>query len=249
MKSITVTDVKMALRVLYHGDLKLLMSEVIRRICSDEEYYGLERDLKEPFEAPDALIPVSIRPLRSSDISLLLKPRERCQRRMDLKEQIRRRSLILSDISTCYVAVTLQGEPCYMQWLIGWKDNEALSKYFGGGFPPLEKDEMLLEGAYTPASYRGLGIMPCVMAKLAEMGVASGARKVMTYVQKNNVAALKGCTRAGFFPFCVRTAQWRYFKRRLSFFPLLSSEMDRASKHLQPISDAKPVPSPMETVD
>ncbi len=215
-----VDEIEMGLRILQHGDFKLLINEIIRRFYSEDTYYGLRRDLYLPFESPPAKIPIAIRPARPSDIPKLLNSHEGFLRRMELKDYVTRISLVKSGIPTCYVAVTGQDEPCYMQWLIGPQENEDLLRHFRGGFPPLGPDEMLLEGAYTPGLYRGLGIMPCAMAKIAEQGNEFGARRIITYVRDDNDAALKGCKRAGFLPFTIRTAQWRSFKRRLNFIPL-----------------------------
>ncbi len=46
----------------------------------------------------------------------------------------------------------------------------------------LPPNEALLEGAYTPASHRGLGIMPAAMALIAEKAETIGARYVITFV-------------------------------------------------------------------
>ena len=69
-----------------------------------------------------------------------------------------------------------------------------------GGFPPLADGEALLENAYTPPAYRGLGVMAAAMAQIAERARDFGARKVLTFVATDNIASLKGCQRAGFYP-------------------------------------------------
>jgi RimJ/RimL family protein N-acetyltransferase len=92
-----------------------------------------------------------------------------------------------------------------------------LRAYFKGIFPRLAPDEALLEGAYTPAQYRGLGIMPAAMARIAEHGVAIGARWVVTFVSDDNIPSLKGCDRAGFSPFVRRVERWKGLRRTLTF--------------------------------
>ena len=57
-----------------------------------------------------------------------------------------------------------------------------------------------MENAYTPSRYRGLGIMSAAMAQIAERAVDFGASHVITFVDEDNVASLKGCQRAGFNP-------------------------------------------------
>lgn len=159
--------------------------------------YGLRRDLHVPLQRPDAKIPIEVRPLAESDLDSLLS-----MQRNDHAEKLevaRRRAFAERYPNGCFVAVDQRdGAPCYMQWLFGFADNPLIQRM--GGFPELQKNEALLENAYTPANYRGLGIMSAAMARIAERGEALGADYVLTFVEEHNIASLKGCQRAGFFP-------------------------------------------------
>jgi hypothetical protein len=42
---------------------------------------------------------------------------------------------------------------------------------------------------------------------------------VITFVGFDNVASLKGCARAGFFPYVRRSQIWRFFRCRTVFGP------------------------------
>ena len=53
---------------------------------------------------------------------------------------------------------------------------------------------------FTPARYRGMGIMSAAMARIAERASELGARYVITFVQDSNIPSLKGCQRSGFAP-------------------------------------------------
>jgi hypothetical protein len=88
---------------------------------------------------------------------------------------------------------------------------------FGRNFPVLADDEALLEGAYTPDEFRGKGIMSGAMARIAEHGVALGARTVLTFVAEGNIGSLKGCKNAGFSPTLRRHTTFRLFRRSVSF--------------------------------
>jgi hypothetical protein len=90
-----------------------------------------------------------------------------------------------------------------MQWLFNAADNAFIQAL--GGFPRLEAHEALLENAYTPVKYRGLGIMSAAMALIAEHAAAIGATHVITFVD-DNVASLKGCPR-GVLCTCCHRAQ------------------------------------------
>jgi RimJ/RimL family protein N-acetyltransferase len=118
------------------------------------------------------------------------------------------------------VAVDLEREkPCYMQWLMGSSCNDAIQSFFSGRFPILTADQALLENAYTPPSYRGQGIMSAAMSLIALKAKELGCRYVLTFVSQDNTASLKGCEKAGFYPFMVRRDSHLLFRliRRRKF--------------------------------
>jgi hypothetical protein len=59
--------------------------------------------------------------------------------------------------------------------------------------------------------------MGAAMAAIAEKGLQSGARYAVTYVQKDNIAAIKGCALANFYPYMTREEKWRIFSFTESF--------------------------------
>jgi hypothetical protein len=66
------------------------------------------------------------------------------------------------------------------------------------------------------------------MAQIAERAAQGGARWVITFVDENNVASVKGCLRAGFTPYVKRLEQFRLFRRRVSFASLPSGTIPTA---------------------
>jgi RimJ/RimL family protein N-acetyltransferase len=128
-------------------------------------------------------------------------------------------------IPQCYVAIDQNGDPCYAQWLMSSVDNDRIQEYFRGTFPVLASDEALLEGAFTPESYRGRGIMPQAMALIAERAKNLRARYVITFVAEENIPSLKGCKRAGFVPYMIRKTNWRLLRPRVTFFPLPQGQL------------------------
>jgi hypothetical protein len=193
------------LLVVKSGKLVKLAQELVKRVFSNSESYLLRRDLTVPFHASASKQEIEIRPIRDSDVPVILAARPG-------------RLLILrANIPTCYVAVTAAGEICYMQWLVEPGDLDRFRPFFDGELNNLRKDEVLLEFAYTFEQFRGQKIMPAAMAVIAEKGLLSGARYAVTYVQKDNIAALKGCAAAGFAPYMVRNERWRIFSFKESF--------------------------------
>lgn len=207
------------------GSPGIIMKEIQRRMDSRTSFYGLERDLTKSLPMPAARIPILVRRLSPEDVPVILSSRGNGKSELELKDQARRNLLIKAEFSRCFVAADPGNRPCYMQWLIGPEENNKVQDYFKGGFPLLGPDEVLLEGAYTPPQYRGLGIMPCAMFRISEKGKEIGARRAITFVNVNNTAALTGCNRAGFHEFLIREDVWRNFRRSLTFTRIASKPL------------------------
>ncbi len=120
---------------------------------------GLHRDLRIAHTGPDAAIPIRIRQLAPNDVQPLLGVESNLTAAGFLDRKARLRMLD-SGLSTAFVAVTQDDEPCYVQWLIGARDNANLRNHFGDRIPRLADDEMVLEGAFTPERWRGKGSWP-----------------------------------------------------------------------------------------
>jgi hypothetical protein len=198
-------NVQRFLLVVRSGKFARLAQELVKRVFSNSESYLLRRDLTVPFHAQAPKQPIEVRPISDGDIPAILAARPG-------------RLLILkANIPTCYLGITGSGQISYMQWLIGQTDLERFRPFFDGEMRNLRKDEVLLEFAYTFEQFRGQKIMPAAMAAIAEKGLLSGARYAVTYVQKDNIAALKGCAAAGFSPYMIRNERWRIFSFKESF--------------------------------
>jgi len=193
------------LLVVRSGKFAALAGELSKRMFSNRESYILRRDLKVPFRPAPPKQPIEIRPIRESDKAEILKARPG------------RLAILRANIPTCYLAVTASGEICYMQWLVEPSNIERFKPFFDGELKNLGKDEVLLEFAYTFEKFRGQKIMGAAMSAIAEEGLQSGARYAVTYVQKDNVAALKGCALANFYPYMTREERWRVFSFTESF--------------------------------
>jgi GNAT superfamily N-acetyltransferase len=204
--------------VLTEGPAKA-WSAIRYRVYSDSTSLGLRRDLRQPFEKPTAKIPISVRPIASSDDMSALDP-EPDLPPDEAMSRLGQRRLLGSGLRVCYVAIAPDGKPCYMQWAIPAAENGRMRAVFGNLYPQLQQDEALLEGAYTPTAYRGKGIMGAAMAQVAERAADFGARWVITFVDERNSASVKGCVRAGFSPYLRRHEKFRWFYRHIEFEPI-----------------------------
>lgn len=220
-----VSKLNRAARLIVDGriaDLREKVQDHLRAgLYAHHEGYGLRRDLNQPFAAPSARIPIAIREISGSDIPQLFEPHIADGGLDEQRELAWRHEVLRSGFPTCFVAVDQRTDtPCYLQWLISAAQNSRLPEI--GVFPPLQPNEALLENAYTPTSYRGLGIMSAAMAMIAERAAHFGARYVITFVARDNAASLKGCERAGFSPYLVRRQAHYGFKlvRKCTFTAL-----------------------------
>jgi GNAT superfamily N-acetyltransferase len=219
-----------ALSLIRQGRATYFLNAARRRLYSDDLVIGLRRDLTVPLETPKAKIPVTIRPLLGAADHAALKAAiatssagANAHEAMELSDRLR---MLEAGIETCYAAVDEHDNLCYVQWLVKSDANAFLHEYYHGAVPELESDETLLEGAYSFAEFRGLGIMACAMAQIAERASDSGGRWVITFVGEDNVPSLKGCKRAGFDPFIMRRRSWRLFRRKYIFEPLRVQESE-----------------------
>ena len=172
--------------------------------------YGLRRDLQAQIEKPSAKIPIAVRPMAPGDVESLLGEDPAGPNLQERLEIAWRRAFIEKGARGGFVAVDERdGSPCYMQWLMSAAENPFIRRL--GGFPGLKADEALLENAYTPVNYRGMGIMSAAMALIAERAADFGARYVLTFVDETNIASLKGCQRAGFHPHLLHHKEQRAF--------------------------------------
>jgi hypothetical protein len=210
---------------------KWIRAGLWRQIHQEWTSYGLKRDLNVSHITPVARIPLSIRQIEDRDISSLLQRDPLFITRKERLEVANRLAHLAERIPTCYVAVDChQDRACFMQWLMTHEHNEAIRRFFRGRFPALSADEALLENAYTPPQYRGLGIMAHAMSAIAERALDLDRRYVITFVLHDNPASLKGCAKAGFHPFTIRKDSHLLFHliRRREFLPLPQSTAQRA---------------------
>lgn len=208
-------------RLLKAGQPGVILEILRRKIYSNSTSFCLRRDLTEPFQAPPAKIPITVRPIQDAEAATLLNPDISGLSSGEIHDRIARLGLFRSGIPQGYVAIDKNGAPCYAQWLMSSAENNRIQKFFHGLFPILSPDEALLEGAFTPESHRGQGIMPQAMASIAEKAKDLGARYVITFVSEDNIPSLKGCRRSGFEPYMLRIEEWRLFRPRVMFFPHL----------------------------
>ena len=199
-----ISRLKISFKLISDHKIDIVWKSVKTRLFSSTISVGTKRDLNIQMKGPRCLVKYSLRLFEDTDINAL-------------NESYRHIRLVKANIPYCYVAVTKDNLPIYRQWLIGSSGNNKISSYFGDLYPKLKKNEALIEGAFTHASYRGLGIMPAAMFQIAEKGKLVGVDKVITFVDLKNILSLRSGAAAGFRPYTLRKERWIFFIRKVSF--------------------------------
>lgn len=186
------------------GEIFFMIKGVTKRIYSKTQAYGLKRDLSIPFTIPNAKIDLKLRLYKDQD-------------HPSFSANLHNYGLVEKNIPKCFVATTLDDQPCFRQWLIGPENRQDIKEFWGDAFPDIQEDEMLLEDGFTVPDMRGKGIMSAAITRIIEKEKRPEINAVITFVGADNVASLKGIHRSGFKPYTLRTEKWLLFKRKVLF--------------------------------
>lgn len=193
------------------GDgLAMLRARVARRIAlgpySRRVSIGFGRNLSVAIEPPVAKIPVRLRDFRPDDLAALFPSGgdEAAKRERDDVEWRLRAAAHGVLPSRCYVLEEVRsGRPCHVQWLTDPGYGDAVRR--SGALPVLAADEAMLENAFTPKGFRGLGAMAAAVYLIAERARSLGKGHLVAFVDADNAASLKAVERACFRPCSIRT--------------------------------------------
>ena len=187
----------------------MLRARLARRMAlglySERVSIGFERNLTVPVEPPAARIPVRLRDFRSEDLPALFPVCDEAAERERDDVLWRLRAAAHGVLpSRCYVLVDAGSDrACHMQWLTGPGYGDAVRR--SGALPVLAVDEAMLENAFTPVGFRGLGVMAVAVHLIAERARSEGKRRLVAFVDADNAASLKAIERAGLKPCSIRT--------------------------------------------
>lgn len=195
-----------------------MLKEFFLRFFSTKKFVCFEKNLKfisnKIQNKNENLI---LRVIKQSDIKKILNLN--CHNK-EFKEKLFRTMMLKAHIGSCLVAVDKNDIPLHLCWLITSKENKRIESFFNGGVPWLRDDEIIIEGAYTPAFHRKKGIMSSALFKILEKGSELGAQRAIVYVRVSNLPSLKIFIKAGFKPFSMRVDKWRFFQRNIKYIPM-----------------------------
>ncbi len=218
MKNI-FTKIGYLISLIKQGELKFLWSGISKRLYSENLSYGLKRDLNIEIPTPPSLLKLSFRYCRDDDAPYF---------ELDNNNH----GLVDKQINYCVVA-TKDDVPVYRVWLMGASQNDKIKEFWGDSFPPLKANETLVENSYTVPKFRGFGIMPYAMTKVAEKGKELGADTAIIYTSTDHFVSLRAGDYAGYHPFNLRKEKWFLFKRTTSFGDIPLELMEHYKKVTQ----------------
>jgi hypothetical protein len=208
------SKLKQHARLLRSSGIGPLATDMRRWSWSDDLAVGMKRDLTVAHTPPPAKVALDILPL-DDDLATRLFD-ERGLDSDSLLEMEGRRRLWEDGIPNPYVAIDDEGSPCYVQWAIPGSEAARVEQYFGGGFPKLAPNELLLEAAWALPSARGKRIMSEAMSRITE-AAAADHHNAITFVGIDNEASIRGCRAAGFEVYVRRLEKWRLGHRTLTW--------------------------------
>lgn len=210
-------------RLFRDGDRLALWADIRRRLWSEDVAYGMARDLTVPHTPPPARVEFDVQPLNADLAEIVFDTTGLAN--AERRELVNRRRFWEAGIGQAHVAVDHAGQPCYIQWTFPGSRAAEVDGFFGGGFPHLAADEMLLEGAWGLPAARGQRIMGEAMSRITEVGAEPATRRAITFVGVDNEPSIRGCRSAGYEIYLQRLDRWRFGRRQVQWNPVAAEQV------------------------
>ncbi len=197
------------------GDWSGAAADLRRWIRSDTVSAQMRRDFSVPFEPKPAEVALTAVPLDDDLARKLFDVDVSPQDRVYLE---RRRSFWETGFDGGFVAVTDDGDPAYLQWLIPNRQHDLVTDYFGPLFPDLGPDGLVVEGAWVPPAYRKKKVMGEGLSLVSEAAAAHfGAASATCFPEAGNKGAVRGSQAGGYVIEGRRIDSWRMARRSVHF--------------------------------
>ncbi len=205
------------------GDWQGATADVRRWLNSDTVSARMRRDFSIPFTPSPAEVPLTAVPLDAELATKLFDIEVSPRDRVYLE---RRRSFWETGFEGGFVAVTDDGEPAYLQWLIPNHQRDLLTEYFGPLFPDLGPDGLIVEGAWVPPDFRKRKVMGEGLSLVSEAAAAHfGAAFAICFPEAGNAGAVKGSQAGGYVIEGRRIDRWRFARRSVVFEPCTAADL------------------------
>ena len=218
MAAINSENIRTAVDLVTHADLRVTAHEIGKQAWGERCYLGLRADLSLLPDRKPARLPVEMRPVDLAGFRGFETERGRAGS-ADLKQLLLRERYRLHGVTTLYVAETSGHRPIYCQWIVRPSEMAVLDSCVPDTYEHLGGDEVMLEGAYTFTDFRGKKAMSDGMWQLLAIARDEGYASALTYVADDNVPSLRGCAAVGFTPDHAHRSVRRLTRRRTDRLP------------------------------
>ena len=101
-----------------------------------------------------------------------------------------------------YIARTADtNELCFVQSIIYPEDIIKAKGRFKHKFPKMKEGEAIIESSYTFEKFRGNRLHPAITTDMLRFCKRQGLKRMLAYVNKDNIVSIKGFERAGYTRF------------------------------------------------
>ena len=197
--------------------LAVFLQKGMEHVWGTKTYFGLRCDLVALSPVRPAKFHIVMRPCKDTCFGALEEEFQNVGK-SDSIDVFQRILMCQAGVQTPYCCLGEDRSTAYVQWLITASDQHLLHSFQPRRYPRLNRDEVLVEGAYTFRRFRGAGVMTTSMGQLLWIAKNNGAKAAYTYVATDNIPSLRGCAKLGFRLDHVRmsTHRFGFFRTRVS---------------------------------
>ncbi len=220
-----VSRVGLLAKQIKNGDVAGVRADLQQWMWSENYYCGLRRDFSVPFQPEKADVELTAVPLTKELAPTVFSTSDLPERDATYLE--RRRKIWDAGFANGFVAVTAEGKPAYLQWLIPPSQNDKVADYFGPLFP-LDATTLIVEGAWIPPEFRKANVMGEGLSLVTEAAAAVSpeATGAVCFPELRNKGAVRGSARGGYVISEIRTDRWRLGRRTTSFAPATADDVN-----------------------
>ncbi len=167
------------------------------RFFSINHYYVMKVNLKTLSAYPLKRNPSGeLSPVNERDI-LKIKQHIKKYTAEDRREILGRILFYERGFRNCYV-MKVNNKIAYWQWLLYPDENENIKKYFRNTFYSLNRQQVMIENAFTFPEFRGRGYLPYVTRMLLNKAKEEGYKSAIGYIRTDKVTSLNEFFKMGF---------------------------------------------------
>ena len=187
--------IRSGLLILQKAGLRIFLQKLGHQLYSSTVFLFMEKEPDDNDAYPPSLHQCVVTPASPEDVE------EFFQKMVYESEESRYQLLVRkwfyeSGLHNCYIARTSDtNEMCHIRWMVTSRDMRETG--YEIRLPTLKEDDVLAENAYTLERFRGRGINTAAARPIDEIYRKQGFRRIMSYIDENNIPSLKTSKKRG----------------------------------------------------